>query len=808
MKRLLTHILNGSIFQGGLLLAAGLLIGLSWWADAREQQRLSQNWQAALNQAVSELKSDRRRLQPLLSATGDLSEPQRQTLAQALSQQPGVRVVFQDTLPAKAESQPFQLVWATPIQNRSQWGVITVDLPEWLKASFRHLPASNLTLTETHSGTNEPLVQSNALDSAWRTHRLTFSLNDHFRQLTPAQAHYALTLTSAARWPTGQLPWIALMTVLIIVLYVWLLGRYRRHSDQHKEWGLNQRRFSQYVKNAHEAIILCDPNGLIRHWNPAAETLFGYRKTEVLGKPLQSFLTDGDSRPHNMFRLLAQENEKHYEIAFIRKNFETVRCEVTATRFDQGDEYEYALFIDDITQHKRREAEIEQLAYYDPLTGLENRHFFSQNVDSYLAQSPLDPSVVFLIDLDGFKQINDTLGHEFGDELLKVIGSRLNHSIRSAFPPPRLCRFGGDEFLVLLSSIEPDEAIATARRLLETLHKPIKIEKEEVHITASLGIAFYPEHGHNLSDLLRHADSAMYEAKAKGKNTLAIYDNTIEARLSERLKIERGLRRALDDNELELYYQPQIDVRSQQVNAVEALLRWEHPEIGPVSPDRFIAIAEQSSLILEVGHWVLQTAVNQLKVWQGTPFESLHIAINVSSHQLEDPAFLDQVHEMMAREKVPFEKLEIELTERSIMSNAQDNVDMLYQIRERGLTISVDDFGTGYSSLSYLKRFPLNILKVDKSFVDGLPDDEDDAAISRAIIKLAQSLNMKVIAEGVENQAQFDFLLQAGCDMVQGYHYCKPLPVHALEAWMHHYDPVHAVAEPLLTDPQTHEQPK
>ncbi|KUJ71445.1 bifunctional diguanylate cyclase/phosphodiesterase [Thiomicrospira sp. WB1] len=803
MKALKPHIASGQAWRHGLFVASIVLLGLIGWADIQEKQRLSATWQSHIQQQINILSDDLARTNHLVSSMQTLAPQQREALITSITE----RHAFELTFDRSALTQkPFELIWPLPASRSDSSAALSLNLPDWLRQIQSHLPIeedTTLLLTRPNRDVSQPVIEATEPNAAWRTYDLRLPLNAPTTDPSLELSHAQLAISMPAHWPTETLPWLIALTGLLTALYLFGWTQLHRVRYQQQQSALNQQRFVEYVKKAHEAIILCDPNGLIHHWNPAAEALFGYAESDVLNKPIQNLLMDGNRRPHNVFRLLADQNEKHYEMAFIRKDFETIRCDVTATRFHHGQAFEYALFINDVTQHRRREAEIEQLALYDPLTGLENRQFFSQNVDSYLAQSPLDPSVVFLIDLDGFKQINDTLGHEFGDELLKIIGSRLNHSIRSAFPPPRLCRFGGDEFLVLLSNIDAEEAIETARRLLATLYKPLKIDQEEVHITASLGMAFYPEHGRTLSELLRHADSAMYEAKAKGKNTLAIYDNTIEARLSERLKIERGLRRALDDDELELYYQPQISAKTQQVTAVEALLRWEHPEIGPVSPDRFIAIAEQSSLILEIGHWVLNTAVQQLKAWQGTEFEYLNIAINVSSHQLEDPTFLEQVHAMMSEENVPFEKLEIELTERSIMSNAQDNVDMLYQIRAHGLTISVDDFGTGYSSLSYLKRFPLNILKVDKSFVDGLPNDEDDAAISLAIIKLAQSLNMKVIAEGVENQAQFDFLHQAGCDMVQGYHYCKPLPIHTLEAWMHHYDPVHAVAEPLLPDPQT-----
>ena len=598
-------------------------------------------------------------------------------------------------------------------------------------------------------------------------------------------------------WGLQQTHWIPILLSIMIVLFIYVFILYLLQTIRHytETLRINEQRFYQYFKNSHDAIIVTNPHGIIMYWNPMAEEIFGYHYKETLHKPIAQILLNDRFRTTEFEDYLSYPTENHFEMSFLTKSLELIKCQMLVTEFHYRNKSEFALFIEDITQQKHDEAEIKHLAFYDTLTGLENRTFFTNTINAFIHEHPNTPSAIFFIDLDGFKQINDSLGHEFGDELLKIVASRLKHAIRSSEVSQHLCRFGGDEFLLMLTHINEEAACNMARRILEHLKRPIKVFNEELQISASIGIAFYPEHGKDLSTLLRHADTAMYKAKANGKNTLAIYDNQLEENLAERLKIERNLNHALQQSQFELHYQPQVDTSSQRVKAVEALIRWEHPDMGFISPEKFISIAETSGQILDIGEWVLTAAINQLKAWDGTEFEHLHIAINVSSQQLEKTDFIDLVQSLMNDANLPFERLEIELTERSIMSSAQDNIELFHRIREKGFKISVDDFGTGYSSLSYLKRFPLNILKVDKSFVDGLPKDDEDISISTAIINLAHSLNMQVIAEGVETKAQFEFLAKQGCDMIQGYYYSKPLPINELEPWLQDYNNQHHTAQ-------------
>lgn len=662
-----------------------------------------------------------------------------------------------------------------------------IDIADWLRHTLNLDPAFAPSKIDI-------LIENQPQIVIEQTEKSTFSYRNQYTlkqtgALKNDQAPYQIFFT--IDWNLSHVQWTPILISLMLMFLVYffilsLLQTIKRHTETLK---INEQRFYQYFKNSHEAIIVTDPEGNIIYWNPMAEKIFGYGHKSVLHKPLSTVLLSKELRSANFFEKAIHATEDHFEAALVGKNLEPIFCTILVTKFVYNQKSEYALFIEDITQKKSDEAEIQKLAFYDPLTGLENRAYFTNTVNQYIEQLPGEKAALLFIDLDGFKEINDTQGHEFGDELLKIIALRLKNSIRSADEHAHLCRFGGDEFLILLGNITEKGAFLATERILSQLKRSIKVHQDELHISASVGVAFYPDHGQDLSTLLRHADTAMYEAKNMGKNTYAVYNHALEASLSERIDIERSLRKAIENNEFELYYQPQIDTKTLQPTALEALIRWQHPTLGFVSPETFISVAENSGQIIEIGNWVLETAVNQLKAWQTTAYANLPIAINVSSQQMEKSNFIEQMHQTMESAGLSYDLLEIELTERSIMSNATDNIELFRRIREKGFAISVDDFGTGYSSLSYLKRFPLNALKVDKSFVDGLPYDEEDISISKAIINLSHSLSMKVIAEGVESEAQLRFLTEAGCDMVQGYYFSRPLPVDALEKWLDEFKP-------------------
>ncbi len=430
----------------------------------------------------------------------------------------------------------------------------------------------------------------------------------------------------------------------------------------------------------------------------------------------------------------------------------------------------------------------DRLAFYDGLTGLPNRRMFMSRLERALQRARHENKncVVMHINLDRFKQINDTLGHSAGDLLLKLVARRLEACLRPddlvmATEPQdhddNLFRIGGDEFTIFIPDIgKADNATQLARRVLGDLAKPCYVAKQELFLTSSIGIAVYPDDGDDLDTLLKHADIAMSHAKQQGKNTYQFYSKEINARTERRLSLEHQLRKALSRDEISLHYQPKVDIASGRVIGAEALMRWTHRDLGMVSPMEFIPIAEEAGLITELGAWALHTASAHCKGWQNAGLGELRIAVNVSSQQFRQQGLLQTIQSALGQAKLDPKHLVIELTESMIMANPAESVAALREIKEMGLKLSVDDFGTGYSSLSYLKRFPLDELKVDRSFVKDIPGDADDAAITAAIIVLAHSLGLSVVAEGVETAEQLAFLKNVGCDEFQGYFFSKPLP--------------------------------
>lgn len=550
----------------------------------------------------------------------------------------------------------------------------------------------------------------------------------------------------------------------------------------------------EFLQNAHEAIISVSQTGKILDWNPIAIEMFGYRASEAIGKPIQALLfnTQSNASHTNLSHIESLPFNKTWNSSFLKKDLTPIDCRISVSRVNDFNQTHIVFFFEDISEQKRSENKIRQLAYFDVLTGLENRTFFSENVNDLLAHSGQKEGALIFLDLDGFKRVNDSLGHVVGDELLKIFAKRLQSATRKNDTNSHLCRFGGDEFIFYLHNMSLEDTIHTCKRILDLAEMPIHIKENEVQVSASLGVALFPNHSKDLNSLLRFADTAMYRAKEKGKNTYVIYESEMDEQLSQALLIERHLRTAIANNEFELFYQPQIQSKTLKVIGVEALIRWTGSELGFVPPDQFIPVSEETGQILKIGEWVAKEAINQLKRWQGTTLENTRIAINVSAQQLEQENFSLQISEWLKEAGIPPHLLEIELTERSVMSNANKNIFLFNDIRSKGLSLSVDDFGTGYSSLSYLKRFPLNILKVDKSFVDGLPGDEDDISISSAIIKLAHSLNMQVVAEGVETAEQLKFLTDLNCDMIQGYYFSKPLNATDVEKWITEHSQKHS----------------
>jgi|SRR5579884_1106218 len=440
----------------------------------------------------------------------------------------------------------------------------------------------------------------------------------------------------------------------------------------------------------------------------------------------------------------------------------------------------------DITERKQAERRLNYLANFDSLTDLPNRTLFYDRLDQAIARAQWQkrPLAVLFLDLDQFKTINDTLGHAFGDLLLKLAAERLKHCVRDG---DTIARLGGDEFVLILEDLkEPQDTLPVAQKILESLSHPFLLEGRELFITTSMGIALYPHDGENCETLLKNADTAMYRAKDQGRNNYQLYSAAFNARGSDRLTLEHSLRRAVERKEFQLYYQPKINLATGLIIGVESVIRWKYPDVGTIPPVEFITLAEETGLILPIGEWVLRTACAQNKAWQKAGLPPICVAVNVSARQFQRQNMGEMIPKTLDEVGLSPRHLELELTENTLMKSSEATVATLRQLEAIGIEISVDDFGTGYSSLSYLKRFPVTTLKIDRTFIRDLITDPDDRAIVTAIITLAHSLKLKVVAEAVETKEQLQFLRSLQCDHVQGYLFSQPIPAEEMTRLLSH----------------------
>jgi diguanylate cyclase (GGDEF)-like protein/PAS domain S-box-containing protein len=527
--------------------------------------------------------------------------------------------------------------------------------------------------------------------------------------------------------------------------------------------------------------------------NDAFEQHTGYSREEVLGQTPRMLL-DLDPAIAKLRELalsLEQNNKARTELMVHRKSGASfwIELEVVSVQANADGVTHWVAVGRDITQRKTAEDMIRHLAFYDPLTDLPNRQLLLDRLQLALAQSKRSGQhgALMFIDLDNFKILNDTLGHHVGDQLLKLVGTRLIQSVRKT---DTVARLGGDEFVIMVDDLSTDpeaadkKSRALAEKVLNMLREPFRVAGHQHFATPSIGVtAFNGEQG-DVGELLKQADLAMYQAKTLGRNTICFFDPLMQSRMSDNAAVSADLRVGLREKQFRVYYQPQVD-RQGMVTGVEALVRWQHPVKGLITPVDFIPVAEDSGLILPLGQWVLETACEQLAAWAKWPQTSrLSIAVNVSVHQFRHPNFVDMVVEAIQRTGVRPHKLKLELTESLLADRMEITIEKMGLLKNLGVTLSLDDFGVGYSSLSMLKRLPLDQLKIDKGFVADVLTDPNDAAISRAIIALAQSLSLQVVAEGVETHEQRDFLAYQGCDQFQGHLFSPPLPIETLDNFL------------------------
>jgi diguanylate cyclase (GGDEF)-like protein/PAS domain S-box-containing protein len=542
----------------------------------------------------------------------------------------------------------------------------------------------------------------------------------------------------------------------------------------------HRRLVAQAFDETSEAIVITDAQGKVTAVNHAFTEITGYDVADAIGRDPR-FLRSGrhdDAFYAQIHEALASEGHWRGEIWHRRKNGELFPAWLAISRLrDEAGRSDHHIGIfSDITRQKRDAERIRFLAYYDPLTGLPNRTLLADRIAKAIARSHRQGSrlALLFLDLDGFKQINDSLGHLTGDTLLRMIGERLKQTIRDA---DTLARFGGDEFVLLLAEVDDvGHACAAAQRCLDALATPLRIDAQEIGVTPSIGISVYPDDGDNFDLLVRNADTAMYHAKEAGRNQFRFFTAGMNAKAVSRTAIGNRLRRALEQGELTLHYQPQADLATGEVLGVEALARWHDAQLGAVPPTEFIPIAEEMGLIGALGTWVLREACRQAIEWQRLGLPHVAIAVNVSALQLRSPDFLGIVQHALRESGLDAHWLELELTESVLMYEAEATLATLRSLSALGIRIAIDDFGTGYSSLAYLRRLPIDKLKIDRSFVRDLGVDPDASVIVATIIRMAHSLKLKVIAEGVESSEHVTLLRTQGCDEMQGYWLGRPLP--------------------------------
>lgn len=570
-----------------------------------------------------------------------------------------------------------------------------------------------------------------------------------------------------------------------------LTDSFNKMSKSLQETTVSRDYVDNIVKSMAEMLIVLGLDGAIKTVNRAALQLLGYREEELIGKSINMILRWDEVlfSENGLDNLIKIDSVRDTEQIYVSKNGRNIPVFFSAAvmRDKSGRLQGIVCVAQDITVIKKSKDKILFLAYYDSLTNLPNRALFKDRLNQTLLIAKRHQRIlaILFLDLNNFKRINDTLGHPAGDELLKQVACRLSNCIRRSDSISRysadefsavVARLGGDEFTMLLTEIaHVHDTIKVAQRILDAIAQPFDIKGQEVFITASIGIAIYPIDGEDVDTLLKNCDTAMYHAKNEGRNNYKFYEQSLNKTALDILTLENNLRKALDKQEFRVYYQPRIDIRTRNVVGFEALIRWRHSQKGIIPPSEFIPIAEETGLIIPIGEWVLNEACKQNKTWQAAGFTPVFISVNLSGKQFKQQNLIKVIDHAMSEVRLDPKYLELEITE-SIIQDTKSTAGILRELRNLGLKIAVDDFGTGYSSLSYLRRFPLDTLKIDRSFVKDIAKDPDSEAIVKAIIAMAHCLKLKVIAEGVETEEQLKFLSDEGCDEFQGYLISPPLP--------------------------------
>jgi len=540
---------------------------------------------------------------------------------------------------------------------------------------------------------------------------------------------------------------------------------------------------SSAVENSGSAVCITDARGRIEYVNPRFCDMTGYSIDEVLGQTPRILKSDRTSQNtyQELWSTVLNHQKWRGSLYNRRKNGSHYWAlqSISPVHDEQGNLVNIVSVSEDISQLKEHEQQMEKLAFFDPLTNLGNRRNFRQQLERVLDTPSEGYNALLLLDLDHFKQINDTLGHEAGDVLLKTIANRLRFCLPDS---NAVFRLGGDEFTVIIEGVSaPAMLHRHASELISLLSQPLQLGPHEMLVTVSIGITLIGLDANDVSGLLRNADLAMYQAKRKGRNTYKFFAPEMNLEAKKALTMDHDLRQALENNGFELHYQPQICLRTGRLITIEALLRWPHPIQGSISPVEFIPKAEETGLIVPIGAWVLREACRSVAHLHKNGLEGLRVAVNISARQFEDSSLLSTIEQALLASGLPAHCLELEITEGVLMSNPDHCVEILRRIKRLGVSLSLDDFGTGYSSLAYLKKMPVDLLKIDRSFVQDLPADSDDIAITSTIIAMASQLGLEVVAEGIETRAQLEFLTQQGCEYGQGYLLSQPMPLEALQ---------------------------